>query len=128
MNTQLPSEFQATTSADAQREFETRITQLQEAGRLDPAHAAHLREAALTTTSYEAWSEQVEVDCDRLGITGAERVYLHTVPESAASGIEPLTWADATRRSMQESLQQEHAAVQRHEHDSMALSPSGPSW
>lgn len=112
----------------ARREFEKRITQLREANRLSEEHAAALTQATTDSGSFEAWSERIEVECERLNITGAERAYLHSVPDGAAGGMEPMTWADATRRGMHEALHESHAAAQRYEHDSRALSAQAPAW
>lgn len=112
----------------ARQEFENRITQLREANRLSEEHAAALTQATAGSGSFEAWSERIEAECERLNITGAERAYLHSVPDCAASGLEPMTWAEATRRGMHEDLQQATATAQRYEHDSRALSVQAPAW
>lgn len=128
MASMTPTTFTSEAGIAARREFEKRITQLREANRLSEEHAAALTHATTDTGSFEAWSERIEVECERLNITGAERAYLRSVPDSAASGMEPMTWADATRQAMHEDLQRSTATAQRYEHDSRALSVQAPTW
>ncbi|GAA1573289.1 hypothetical protein [Leucobacter aridicollis] len=128
MASMTPTTFTSEAGIAARREFEKRITQLREVNRLSVEHAAALTQATTDSGSLEAWSERIEVECERLNITGAERAYLHSVPDGAAGGMEPMTWAEATRRGMYEALHESHAAAQRYEHDSRALSAQSPTW
>lgn len=128
MASATPTTFDSATGIAARREFEKRITQLREANRLTEEEAAALTQGTTDSATFEAWSERVETECERLNITGAERAYLHSVPDGAAGGIEPMTWAEATRRGMYEALHESHAAARRYEQDSRALSAQSPGW
>ncbi|KAM9865641.1 hypothetical protein ACIFOC_01263 [Leucobacter aridicollis] len=128
MASATPTTFDSATGIAARREFEKRITQLREANRLTGEEAAALTQGTTDSATFEAWSERVETECDRLNIKGAERAYLRSVPDSAASGMEPMSWADATRQAMHDDLQRSTATAQRYQHDSRALSTPAPAW